>query len=152
MGTPYIVITATSGATNDSKFGILRILGFNIRTKATDMKVMIYTVRSGQKMAYSVEIPVEFTSPPGSISSTEVHGPVVTKWLHFVCTIYSPGNFKRTILTHWRRKRMQEVSHYINICPTILKPALFFHRFWWWLPNDTTEKNENFFVGTWILF
>ena len=94
-------------------------------------------------------------SPPGiicSLTSSAVHGSMVTKWLHFICTIYSPWNFNGVIWLIEEKNRMREVLHNINICPTIFKPARFFHRFWWWHANYISKKNENFYVGTWILF
>ena len=67
---------------------------------------------------HNVEIPVELTSSRRDISLTR-GGSVVTKWLRIVYFNYSPGNFNGIVLAHRKEHKMQDVSHFINICPTI---------------------------------
>ena len=60
---------------------------------------------------------------------------MVTKWLDIVCINYSRWNFKEIMLARLRKTLMEEVSHFINICPKISIQVLDLHdifpKFWW---------------------
>ena len=101
-------------------------------------------------MARSVEIPLDFISPPEiTFPSRAVRGSVATILPLFVSINYSPcrellGDHVGLSMKTQNTKRFSLYQYLSYNLHSSFIPSWFFHRFWWWLKNNISDMNKKY--------